>query len=164
MRAVLATILVLTAPIPAIGQDSTAAAPAANATEEVYRDPQKARLLATILPGAGYVYTGEYFRGYGTWVVTATSFIVTPFLFDYGACMLTPIDKCDSAESKFESHLWGILAAGTGLWTWISSVRDAPKSAERANERHRRRELRAHPVLSPGSQTTQWRAGVRLDW
>ena len=134
-------------------------------SEHLYRDPHKARVLATILPGAGYVYTGEYFRGYGTWVVTASSFIMTPFLFDYGACAFASIGECTHGALRWESAALGALSAGIGLWTWISSVRDAPLSAERANEHHRRRELKAHPVVDLSPQPSpQVRAGLSLGW
>ena len=138
--------------------------------EQPYRNPHKARVLATILPGAGYVYTGEYFRGYGTWVVTATSFIMTPFLYEYGSCGVDSIDKCTRGALRWESRAMGALSAGIGLFTWISSVRDAPLSAERANERHRRRELRANPTVEIGTRggpqqgEPQLKAGLSIDW
>jgi hypothetical protein len=134
-------------------------------SERPYRDPHKARVLATILPGAGYVYTGEYFRGYGTWVVTATSFIVTPFLFDYGACGFTSIDECTHGAARWESAAMAALSAGIGITTWIRSVRDAPLSAERANEHHRRRELKTYPTLEVSPKAGgQLRAGLTVGW
>jgi hypothetical protein len=133
--------------------------------ENPYRDPNKARVLATILPGAGYMYTGEYFRGYGTWVVTATSFIMAPFLYEYGSCGFDSIDKCTHGVGRWESRAMGALSAGMGLCTWISSVRDAPLSAERANERHRRRELKLYPKVDITPQGgTRLGAGLSVGW
>jgi hypothetical protein len=59
----------------------------------------------------------------------------------------------------------GVALIGAGLWTWISAARDAPKSAERANERHRRREFKAQPIVGIVPQSApQLRAGLRVDW
>ncbi|HET9777306.1 MAG TPA: hypothetical protein VFP77_12105, partial [Gemmatimonadaceae bacterium] len=43
---------------------------AAQQIEKPYRDPQKAVVLGSILPGAGYVYAGEYLHAYGAWLGT----------------------------------------------------------------------------------------------
>ena len=163
-KALTAALLIFAASVTH-AQDSTPRSFDPLPSERPYRDPHKARVLATILPGAGYVYTGEYFRGYGTWVVTASSFIITPFLFDYGACGLASTDECTSRAARWESAAMAALSAGIGLATWILSVRDAPLSAERANEHHRRRELKASPTLDIRPQDGgQVRAGLRVGW
>ena len=46
----------------------------------LYRSPQKARMLS-LIPGWGYAYTGEYLRGYGTWVMTFVGVTVGPITF-----------------------------------------------------------------------------------
>lgn len=166
MTKALSVFLVLFVATPAIAQDSVDVVSTSTAAQErPYRDPHKARTLATILPGAGYIYTGEYFRGYGTWVATASSFIWAPYEYEYGSCAFSSIDKCTRGALRWESRAMGVFFVGTGLWTWIASVRDAPLAAERANERHRRRELKVGPLLEikPQSQQ-QLRAGLSLDW
>ena len=165
MKNVLIAALLIFGSSATIAQEPTAGGFDPVPSERPYRDPHQARVLATILPGAGYVYTGEYFRGYGTWVVTASSFIYAPFLYEYGSCGFASIDKCMRGALRWESRGMGALSAGIGLWTWISSVRDAPLSAERTNERHRRRELKAHPLVDVDPQFgTRLRAGMSLGW
>lgn len=165
MKNALAILLLIFASSAVVAQEPTPVGLDRLPIEHPYRDPHKARVLATILPGAGYVYTGEYLRGYGTWVITASMFIYAPFLYEYGSCGSASIDKCMHGILRWESRAMGALAAGTGLWNWISSARDAPLSAERANERRRRRELRVMPTvdLSP-RDPKQLRAGVNVGW
>ena len=141
------------------GQDSTAIAPAP--AEHPYRDPHKARVLATILPGAGYAYTGEYFRGYGTWVITATGLVLTPILVSDDCSLITW--TCNT-EGRVMNLLYGALLTTSSVLTWVSSVRDAPKSAERANERHRRRELKVHPTLTVPQSHNGVNAGLSVAW
>jgi hypothetical protein len=157
--------LLILASTTAGAQDSTVGRFDPLPSARPYRDPHKARVIATILPGAGYVYTGEYFRGYATWVVTASSFIYAPYLYEYGSCGFASIDKCMHGALRWESRAMGVISAGTGLWTWIKSVRDAPLSAERTNERHRRRELKAYPTLDLNGQSgNRVGAGVSVRW
>ncbi len=128
-----------------------------------YRDPHKALVLGSVIPGAGYIYTGEYFRGYGTWYITVFSLAFGPILYQMDSCGLN--FTCTSHRPSWENRVAGIVLTGAGLWTWISSARDAPKSADRANERHRRRELRAHPILDVGPQSPkELRAGLSVKW
>ena len=64
-----------------VAQDSTTnELPAV--TDPPFRDPQRARTLAMIRPGAGHVYSGEYLQAYGYWVGTAVGISVGVVLFD----------------------------------------------------------------------------------
>lgn len=137
-------------------QDSTSA-------ERAYRDPHRARVLATILPGAGYAYTGEYLRGYMTWLTTASGLMFGPVLLEsdcYGVFLIT---ECGH-QARQANILIGSLMIASSLATWVKSVRDAPKSAERANERHRRRELDISPALTSIGSTNRVNAGLSVAW
>jgi hypothetical protein len=143
----------------ALAQDS---ARATLPSETAYRSPHKAQVLAMILPGAGYAYTGEYLRGYGTWVITATGLTLGPLLLGEDCSLVSW--TCGSRE-HLTNTLYGSLLIVASACTWISTVRDAPKSAERANERHRRRELKLHPTVGVGTQgATRLNAGFAVDW
>src|SRR5215208_6860703 len=50
-------------------------------TQTLYRDPHRARVLGTLLPGAGHFYAGEYLRGYGTWVYTVVGITAGPVIY-----------------------------------------------------------------------------------
>jgi hypothetical protein len=135
-------------------------------TDPPYRNPERARKLAMVVPGAGYVYTGEYFRGYLTWVGTAVPILGGVISFDQpcGYALFVPlIDpfKC-TTTSRWPSRATGALLVAGGLWTFISSVRDARHSAERTNARHLRRVV---PVLTgPTGLNPAWQAGVSVGW
>jgi hypothetical protein len=145
-------------------QDSTSGAPPAP-VDRPYRDPRRARTLATIIPGAGHVYSGEYLQAYGYWVGTAVGVSVGVALYDE-PCAFSAITKirCTSDE-LWSSHLTGIVLVSLGLYTWIRSVRDAPLAAERANTRHAKRKRNITPLVQPpAEQGTAWRAGVSIGW
>jgi hypothetical protein len=147
---------------PLAAQDSTETDPhLTQHQDKPYRDPHKARLLATILPGAGYAYTGEYIRGYGTWVITATGIMIGPILLGEECSLLSW--TCGS-EERVANTLSGSLLIIMSACTWISSVRDAPQSAERANERHRRRELKVHPIIGVPESHNRVNAGLSVAW
>jgi protein-S-isoprenylcysteine O-methyltransferase Ste14 len=116
-----------------------------------------------MLPGAGYIYTGEYLRGYATWYITAFSLAFGPLVYEMDSC---GIDfTCTSHDPSWSNRVAGAVLTGVGLWAWIAAARDAPKSAERANERHRRRELKADPIIDIVPQSApQLTAGLRVDW
>jgi len=130
--------------------------------EHPYRDPHKARIIATILPGAGYFYTGEYLRGYGTWVATAGGFILGPFFLSLDCAGLFST-RCGNEEHA-ENIVVGSLLIVSSIYAWVSSVRDAPKSAERTNERRRRRELKVGPTIRLPQSRTGVNAGLSLAW
>lgn len=59
----------------------------------------------------------------------------------------------------------GIAMIGTGIWTWISSARDAARAAERANVRHQKHTLSVKPLIESRNQPdAQWRAGLNVSW
>ena len=74
-RLLLNLVVALISVSPLVAQDSTINESPAS-TDRPYRDPQRARTLAMILPGAGHVYSGEYLQAYGYWVGTAVGISV----------------------------------------------------------------------------------------
>lgn len=162
MHKALTIALIVVVSSPATAQDSTRVGTDSSSHATLYRNPHTARLLATVVPGAGYAYTGEYLRGYATWVITFTSVTVGPLIFAddcYG--FLSP--QCGKSGHSANMLTGGLLIA-LGVSTWVSSVKDAPKSAERANERHRR-ELETHPVLEVDPQSiNRLKAGLSIGW
>lgn len=141
-----------------VAQDSTSNALPAS-TDRPYRDPATARTLAMILPGAGHVYSGEYLQAYGYWVGTAVGISVGVALFDEPCSVTSLVGVCGERWTRVTS----IALVSLGLYTWIRSVRDAPRAAERANTRHNKRVIA--PLLRPPAEgRSGWRAGVAIDW
>ncbi|HKR09255.1 MAG TPA: hypothetical protein VJS39_08710 [Gemmatimonadaceae bacterium] len=158
-----ALLILLVCPFTTLAAQDSAEAnqPLTHQEEHTYRDPGKARVLAMILPGAGYAYTGEYVRAYETWVITATGVMIGPLWVSSDCSILTW--NCNRASRLVNILSGGFLAAAAAV-TWVRSVRDAPKSAERANERHRRRELKLRPTISVPESHKGVNAGLSVAW
>jgi hypothetical protein len=136
-------------------------------TRMLYRDPHRAKVLGTILPGTGHIYAGEYLRGYGTWVVTITGIGIGPVVYYLDACSLAflSLSECRNPGPQWPHRLLGVLMVGSGVWTWISSARDAPHAAERANAKHQTKTLKLAPFIEPSSELgAQWHAGLAVRW
>ena len=136
------------------------------ATPRLYRDPHRAQVLGTIIPGAGHFYAGEYFRGYATWVASVGGIGMGPVVYDLDRCTFAFLNtsKCNPGP-KWPSHLLGAFMVGAGLWTWISTARDAPHAAERANKRHQSKSLNVVPLVEPSAEAgPSLRAGIAIRW
>lgn len=129
--------------MPAFAQDSTSASldSVRRAVEAPYRDPKKAARLGTLIPGAGHIYAGEYLQGYATYVTTVAA-MVTGVVDISDKCTWPFGSGCP--VPAWRSDLTGAAWIGLGTWEWVLTARDAPRAAERANERHRR-----HASLKP---------------
>ena len=159
-----AILLVTLAATSAPAQDSSATS-ASFASEPLYRDPHKARVIGGIIPGAGYVYAGDYLRGYATWVGTIGGLAFGPVIYNMDSCGIAILSDCTPSKTRWPYHLAGVLMVGSGLWMWAHGAYDAGRSAERANERHRRKLMKVTPTVTvePGAGK-QLQAGLRLDW
>ena len=129
-------VISLTFSVSLIGQDVPPASKDSTRAANLYRDPQRAKALASVLPGAGYVYTGDYLLGYATWAGTATSLIAGPVIYQFDGCVSIDFTRACKPPPRWTYQAVGILLIGVGAWIWVSSVRDAPHAAERATTRH----------------------------
>jgi hypothetical protein len=86
------------------------------------------------------------------------------FMFDKCMFSFLSTTRCDSGP-QWPQQTLGVAIVGAGLWKWVSSARDAPRAAERANEKHRRKMLQAKPIIQPSvGAHGDWRAGVMIPW
>ncbi len=134
--------------------------------ENLYRNPHRALVLGSLIPGAGHIYAGEYVRGVLAYEATVTSIGMGTLVFISDRCMFTFLnaEPCESGPA-WPRHLAGVTLVGVGLWSWISSARDAPRAAERANERRRRRSLTVNPIIDPFSgPANASKIGVSVHW
>jgi hypothetical protein len=134
--------------------------------ENLYRSPHRARVLGSLIHGAGHIYAGEYVRGVLAYEATVASIGFGTLAFISDRCMFTFLntEPCESGPA-WPRHLAGVTLVGVGLWSWISSARDAPRAAERANERRRRRSLTVNPIIDPFSgPANASKIGVSVHW
>lgn len=160
-KAILFVTLVATS---APAQDSSATS-ASSPSERLYRDPHKARVIGAIIPGAGYVYAGEYLRGYATWVGTIGGLAFGPLIYNMDSCGFAIFSDCTPSKRRWPYRVTGIALVAGSAWIWAHGAYDAGRAAERANERHRRKLMNVRPTVTvePGA-VRQLQAGVRLDW
>ena len=147
---------------------STRARPDSASTQatSLYRSPRRALILGSLIPGAGHIYAGEYWRGIVNYEGTVATIGLGAMTFIADRCMFSFLSasKCDSGPAWPHQAL-GVAVVGLGLWGWVSSARDAAHAAERANERHRRKTAQAKPIIeAPAGSHGDWRAGVAIPW
>ncbi len=149
----------------AFGQDTlvTRVESSSAPTEKPYRNPRLAQRLGFI-PGWGHVYSGEYLRGYATWVGTIGGVGMGPLVFMLNDCTFDLFSTCHPGPT-WRYKVVGAAMTGMGLWVWFSSWRDAPHAAERANLRHDRNKIKFAPILDHSAESGgQWRGGLRVSW
>jgi hypothetical protein len=168
MRLAVAAVFLLMSSTPLSAQDTPHVVPDTTAVSDSkpYRDPYRAKVLGTLLPGAGHMYAGEYLRGYGTWVLTVSSIAVGPVIYEFDGCVWDLLTwNTPGCNHRWSSRVLGVLLVGAGVWTWISSARDAPRAAERANIRHAARRLRLSPIVESSAGTShQVKFGLAVGW
>jgi hypothetical protein len=136
---------------------STQASPGSASTPSasLYRNPRRALILGSLIPGAGHIYAGEYWHGVIAYEGTVATIGLGAMTFILDKCTLTFLSDpgCDPGP-QWPHQALGVAVVGLGLWEWVSSARDAAHAAERANERHRRKSAQAKPIIEApaGSQ------------
>lgn len=148
--------------VPLDAQDSTSHADSSR-TDRLHRDPRIAQVLGVVLPGAGHLYAGEYSRWYFTQVMVVSSLAMGEMFLESEGCIWFG-GSCTRSRRRTDRIL-GAGMVGYGAWLWISSARDAPRAAERANERHGRTRRRVSvfvdPVITAGAAGN---AGIAVRW
>jgi hypothetical protein len=168
MKALVTLLIVAAWTSPLGGQDSTLAAPDSTLppATSLYRDPHRALILGSLIPGAGHIYAGEYWHGvlhYEGTIMTIGAGVMA-FLIDKCTFTFLSTTSCDPGP-QWPHQVLGVTVVGLGFWEWISSARDAAHAAERANERHRRKMAQARPIIVvPSASHGDWRAGVAIPW
>lgn len=165
--------LILTLPLislwaPALAAQDTTSRPAADSASASslapYRDPHRARILGTIIPGAGQFYTGDYLNGSLTFFATSSSLAMGPLIFSMDGCTFALFRECNP-NPKWPYKAVGSFLIGAALWKWFSTARDAPHAAERANARHRAEAATLAPLIEPSPTVSgQWNTGVTVRW
>lgn len=162
MRATALVTALLAVAVALPAQDSTDARQGRAArADTLYRDPVVARVLGSVIPGAGHVYSGEYWNGiryyYGTVGLLGTG----AFVYVLDECTFdTP---CVSAPA-WPHQVAGIAIMAVGVAFWVRSAIDAGHAAERANERHALDGASLSPFIAPGAGNTGANVGLSVAW
>jgi hypothetical protein len=148
------------------GTATNATADSASTTEtHPYRNPRRALILGRLIPGAGHIYAGEHWHGVVNYEMTVMSIGMGLMAFVVDECTFRFTDSNCKPGPQWPHQLLGVAAVGLGFRQWILSARDAPRAAERANERHRRKMAEAKPIIGPAGGTHGgWNAGIEIPW
>lgn len=160
-------VLLLAAPVCAQDAGGGAADPSTSSHVGNFRDPHRALMLGILIPGAGHIYAGEYLRGFLTYEATVGGIGGGAIIFLLNKCTLTlglSSTTCRPGP-EWPHQVLGIAVVGVGIWEWISSARDAPRAAERANARHPNRSATITSIIDPlsGPANTSL-VGVSVHW
>lgn len=135
----------------AFAQDSAQVATDSSVpTPHLYRDPHKARVLGALIPGAGYVYAGEYFKGYATWVGTIGYIAWAPVVYNSDSCGWFDL-TCTPHGPRWPYQVAGVAMFVGGVYLWAHGAYDAGRAAERANRRHQGMVVQPKVGFLPGS-------------
>ena len=168
MRVVLSLSITLFLVFPLRAQE-TARTPVdstTSSTVSLYRNPHRARVLGSLIPGLGHIYAGEYVRGFLTYEATVGAIGTGTLVFIVDKCTFTFLNAtpCQSGPA-WPHQVAGVALVGLGIWTWVSSARDAARAAERANDRHQLRFRTVTPIIEPFSgPANASKAGVSVSW
>jgi hypothetical protein len=166
MKVVAGILLVSAWAAPSLGQDTATARADSTAQQAAppYRSPKRALILGSLIPGAGHIYSGEYLRGFLNYEATVGAIGEGILVFIWDRCMFSFLSAtpCKSG-AQWPHQVLGAGFVGLGIWTWVSTARDAPRAAERANAKHRRKLQRAQPIIQPPADShSGWRVGAEI--
>ena len=89
MKIFVGILLVLACAAPLIGQDTaTVTVDSTVQQAPLYRNPKRALILGSIIPGGGHIYAGEYWRGILTYEATVGGIGVGVMVFTLDPCTL----------------------------------------------------------------------------
>jgi hypothetical protein len=166
MKALAVVMLISVWASPLKAQDTTRVA--ADSTDSLvaplYRNPKRALILGSVIPGAGHIYAGEYVHGFVVYEATVGGIGVGVLAFMWDRCIFSFLSTttCKSGP-QWPHQVLGVALVGAGIWAWISSARDAAHAAERANAKHLRHRLTATPVIvAPVDAHGGWHLGTEI--
>jgi hypothetical protein len=131
----------------------------------LFRNPKCALILGSVIPGAGHIYSGEYWQGFWHYESTVGMIGGGVLLFYFDKCALNFLDTTCKSGPRWPYQVLGVASVAMGIREWISSARDAPHVAERANAKQLRRRSTATPIIeSPLDSHSGWRIGAEVSF
>ena len=168
MKALAGLMLVSVLASPLSAQDTTrvTADSTSRMVTPLYRSPKRALILGSVIPGAGHIYAGEYVKGFFIYEAAVGGIGYGALTFMWDRCMLSFLSTtpCKSGP-QWPHQVLGVALVGAGIWEWISSARDAPHAAERANAKQLRRRSTVTPAIGlPVNSRSGWRIGAEIHY
>jgi len=162
---VVAMLLCGAAAAPAHAQDATREVATPDSLASWYRDPHTAQILGSFIPGAGHFYAGEKLRGLGLSAAAVIGIASGIVFLEKRECHLVTfgVESCDPEELTL-NRINGITQLGTGVAAWVFGAIDAPRAAQRANDRARQHLSVAPFVRDDGVRHVALGVAVTVGW
>lgn len=166
MRATALVIALLTVAVALPAQESTRARRARLGTADtLYRDPTAARVFGAIIPGAGHVYAGEYWRGLAYYEGTIGILGSGAMVYVLDKCTFTFLsDTPCKSPPAWRHQVAGVAIMAYGVGVWVYSAIDAGRAAERANKRYAERRAAVTPFIGPQIDASGANVGLSFAW
>ena len=165
MRATALITALLTVAVALPAQESTRARRARLGADTLYRDPVSARVLGSIIPGAGHVYAGEYWHGIVYYEGTVALVGLGAMTYILDECTFSSLsDKPCTSQPAWPHQAAGVAIMACGVGFWVHSAIDAGHAAERANERHARGHVAISPFIVPRAEAGGANVGLSVAW
>ena len=150
---------------PASAQVASRGADASDSLATWYRDPHTAQILGSFIPGAGHLYAGEKLRGLGLGGAAVIGIASGIVFLESRECHLVSfgVESCDQEPSSV-NRINGITQLGVGIAAWVFGAIDAPRAAQRANERARQRVSIAPFARDDGVRHVALGVAVTVGW
>jgi hypothetical protein len=165
MKSFIGILLVSAWVVPLRAQDTTTVIhdSTIHQVAPLYRSPKRALILGSLIPGAGHIYSGEYWRGFWTYEATVGGIGGGILTFLLNRCTFSFLNttRCNPGP-EWPHQVLGVAMVGIGIWDWISSARDAPHAAERANAKHRPKPAVTPIIEAPADSHSGWRVGTEI--
>jgi hypothetical protein len=166
MRATAFVTALLAVAVALPAQESTRARRARlGPTDTLHRSPVVARVVGAVIPGAGHVYAGEYWRGILYYEGTVATIGLGAMTYILDKCTFTFLnDKPCKSPPAWPHQVAGIAVMTYGVGFWVYSAIDAGRAAERTNQRHARRRAAISPFIAPRAASGGANVGLSLAW
>jgi hypothetical protein len=126
-------------------------------TSPLFRNPATARVLGTLLPGAGHVYAGEYGQAVAYYAGAVSG-------IGGGFGLLALHGAAQNKEPAWPSQVGSAVLFAFGAWVWVRSSMDAPRAAERANVRHANEARVSFVFREPNGGAAGTSVGLAVAW
>jgi hypothetical protein len=170
MRATPLVMALLTIAVALPAQESTRTRRARlGIVDTLHRDPTTARVLGAMIPGAGHVYAGDYWRGLAYYEGTVATIGSGAMVYVLDKCAFSFLsDTPCKSPPAWRHQVAGIAIMACGVGVWVYGAIDAGHAAERANERYAeqraQRKSAIAPFIEPRSDAGGANVGLSVAW
>jgi hypothetical protein len=132
------------------------------------RNPHTALVLGLVVPGSGYLYSGQWLWAYPTFVASVGGILVGSYIYTDRCHFLGPCEPSVPIDAQLVGG--AMVLAGAGIWIWSAFdaahrvEQNEPGSALPRPGRPRPGRFIVSPVVAVPAGTMPARLGVNVAW